>query len=311
MNGEAKQRSTIKEQQIKSLALEVGFDGCGVYSACFLTEEDNRIKHWLAEGMNGEMGYMERNLEKRLDPRILVPNSKSVISVLISYYPGSPKISTESPKISRYALSHDYHDVIKDKLHLLLELIQKEFGQVEGRVFVDSAPVLEKAWAVRAGLGWIGKNSLLINSKLGSYVFIGELIVNLEIESTPSQIRNYCGTCTRCVDACPTGAIVSPSVIDSRKCISYLTIEKKSALTDDEVKMLNGWCFGCDICQEVCPWNSKINISKCEELMPKQEILSILPVEMRTISNEKFNTIFKNTPLLRSGWERVVMNSNQ
>ncbi len=311
MNGEANQQSAIKEQQIKSLALEAGFDACGVSSACFLAEEDSHIKHWLKEGMNGEMGYMERNLEKRLDPRILVPDAKSVISVLINYYSGNPDISILPPKISRYALSYDYHDVVRDKLFLLLNLIQKEFGQVNGRVFVDSAPVLEKAWAVRSGLGWIGKNSLLINSKLGSYIFIGELIIDLEIEPSISEIRNYCGTCTRCIDACPTGAIVSPSVIDSRKCISYLTIEKKSALADSEIKMLNGWCFGCDICQEVCPWNSKITISKCEELMPKQEILSISLEEMKTISNEKFNTIFKNTPLLRAGWERVVMNSNQ
>ncbi|NOU19079.1 MAG: tRNA epoxyqueuosine(34) reductase QueG [Bacteroidales bacterium] len=311
MNGEAKQQSATKEQKIKSLALEIGFDACGVSSASFLAEEDSHIKHWLAEGMNGEMAYMERNLEKRLDPRILVPNAKSVISVLINYYSGSPRISTESPKISRYALSHDYHDVVRDKLYLLLELIQKEFGQVEGRVFVDSAPVLEKTWAVRTGLGWIGKNSLLINPKLGSYTFIGELIVDLEVEPSIAEIRNHCGTCTRCMDACPTGAIVSPSVIDSRKCISYLTIEKKSALTDDEVKMLNGWCFGCDICQEVCPWNSKITISKCEELMSKQEILSLSPEEMRTISNENFNMIFNNTPLLRTGWKKIVTNSNQ
>ncbi|NVO09974.1 MAG: tRNA epoxyqueuosine(34) reductase QueG [Bacteroidales bacterium] len=308
---EIEQQTTTNEQRIRLLAQQIGFDACGVSPVGFLSEEDRHIKHWLAEGMNGEMAYMERNLEKRLDPRVLVPNAKSVISVLISYYPGNPKTSTEPPKISRYALSHDYHGVVKDKLHLLLELIQKEFGQVNGRAFVDSAPVLEKAWAVRASLGWVGKNSLLINPKLGSYAFIGELIVDLEIESTPLAIRNHCGTCIRCIDACPTGAIVSPGVIDSRKCISYLTIEKKSALTDEELKVLNGWCFGCDICQEVCPWNSKITISKCEELMPKQEIMSLLPAEMRTISDEKFNIIFKNTPLFRTGWKKVVMNSNQ
>lgn len=308
---EIEQQTTTNEQRIKLLAQQVGFDACGVSSADFLVDEDSHIKHWLAEGMSGEMAYMERNLEKRLDPRILIPNAKSVISVLISYYPGSPKISVDPPKISRYALSSDYHDIIKDKLYLLLKLVQKEFGQVEGRAFVDSGPVLEKTWAVRSGLGWIGKNSLLINPKFGSFIFIGELIVDLEIESTPSETPNRCGTCTRCIDACPTGAIVSPSVIDSRKCISYLTIERKSALTDDEIKMLNGWCFGCDICQEMCPWNSKITISKCEELMPKQEIMSLCPVEMRTISNEKFNMIFKDTPLLRAGWKKVVTNSNQ
>jgi epoxyqueuosine reductase len=240
-----------------------------------------------------------------------VSNAKSIISVLINYYSGSPKKSTQPPKISRYALSHDYHGVLRDKLHVLLKLIQKEFELVEGRAFVDSAPILEKAWAVRSGLGWIGKNSLLINPKLGSYIFIGELIVDLEVKPSIPEIRNHCGTCTRCIDACPTGAIVSPSVIDSRKCISYLTIEKKSALTHEELKMLNGWCFGCDICQEVCPWNSKINISKCEELIPKQEILSLSPEEIQSISNEKFKMIFKNTPLIRSGWERVVISSNQ
>jgi len=295
-------------QRIKLLAQELGFDDCGVSSAEFLEEELHHLNQWLANGMHGEMGYMERNLEKRIDPRILVPNAKTIVSVILSYFPGDPKISTTPPKISRYALSRDYHDVIKDKLHLLLELIRKEFGSVEGRAFVDSAPVLEKAWAASAGLGWIGKNSLLINKNIGSFFFIGELIIDLPIEPPETKISNRCGTCTRCIDACPTGAIVSPMVIDSRKCISYLTIEKKSSLTDDEQKLLNGWCFGCDICQEVCPWNSKISISKFGGLIPKQEVLNILPDQLKSISENKFKEIFSDTPLSRAGWERVISN---
>jgi len=304
MNKELEQRSTNNGQLIISLALKVGFDACGISKAEFLKEDSDFLNQWLSNGNHGEMGYMERNIEKRVDPRILVPNAKSVISVILSYYPGNPDISTTPPKISRYALSSDYHEVIKQKLHELLELIRQEFGKVEGRAFVDSAPVLDKAWAVRAGLGWIGKNSLLINQKLGSYTFIGELILDLEIEPTSSFVPNHCGTCTRCIDSCPTGAIVSPGIIDSRKCISYLTIEKKSEITTEEFKMLNGWCFGCDICQEVCPWNSKVKISECKDLLPKQEILNINSSDLKSLSKAEFELIFHDTPLNRSGFER-------
>jgi len=307
MANKSERQATSNEQRIKSLALQIGFDACGVSPADFLAEDESHLKHWLAQGMNGEMGYMERNLEKRIDPRVLVPNAKSVISVLLNYYPGNPKISTTTPKISRYALSKDYHVVLKDKLYQFLELIRREFGRIEGRAFVDSAPVLERTWAVHAGLGWIGKNSMLINPKLGSYVFIGELIVDLEIESTSMTVPNRCGSCTRCMDGCPTGAIVSSGVIDSRKCISYLTIEKKTPLTEDETKMLNGWCFGCDICQEVCPWNSKVSISKCEKLASKQEIMNLSLEDLKSISKEKFDGIFMDTPLCRVGREKVIL----
>ncbi|MHC1703778.1 MAG: tRNA epoxyqueuosine(34) reductase QueG [Tenuifilaceae bacterium] len=304
MNNEFKQRITNNEQRIQSLALKVGFDACGISKAEFLKEDSEFLNQWLSNGNHGEMGYMERNIEKRVDPRTLVPNAKSVISVILNYFPGNPDISTTPPKVSRYALSKDYHEVIKEKLTELLELIRLEYGNVDGRTFVDSAPVLDKAWAVRAGLGWIGKNSLLINKKLGSYTFIGELIIDLEIKTTTSVVPNHCGTCTRCIDSCPTGAIISPGIIDSRKCISYLTIEKKSDLTTEEFKMLNGWCFGCDICQEVCPWNSKVKISECKDLLPKQEILNLKSNDLISLSKAEFERIFHDTPLNRSGFER-------
>jgi epoxyqueuosine reductase len=306
MNNESKQRSTANEQFVKSLALQVGFDACGISKAEYLQSQDDYLSDWIRNGFHGEMGYMERNIDKRFDPRVLVPNAKSVISVLLNYNPGSLDISTKPPKISRYALGLDYHNVLKDKLHLLLELIRKEFGDVEGRVFVDSAPVLEKTWAAHAGLGWVGKNSLLINPKLGSYFFIGELIVDLEIESYLDQIPNRCGSCSRCIDACPTGAIISPMVIDSRKCISYLTIEKKSPLTIEEQKQLNGWCFGCDICQEICPWNSKSPISTDNGLKPKQEILNLSKDDLIAISKFDFEQIFGDTPVNRTEFEKFV-----
>lgn len=303
------QQSANNNQRITSLALQCGFDACGISKVDYLRDQEDHLQHWLKSNYQGEMGYMERNSNMRLDPRALVPNAKSVISVLLNYYPGNPNVSTNPPKISRYALSHDYHFVVKDKLYQLLGLIRKEFGKVEGRAFVDSAPVLEKTWAFRAGLGWIGKNSLFIHPKLGSYVFIGELIVDLQIETNTPQAPNRCGTCTRCIDACPTGAIVSPSVIDSRKCISYLTIEKKTVLNQEEKNSLNGWCFGCDICQEVCPWNSKASKTECKELEPKQEILNLTPSDISSISREKFETIFSDTPISRAGYERIVSNS--
>lgn len=309
MNYELEQRSTNNYERIESLALLVGFDACGVSKADHLMDQEEHVNHWINNGYCGEMDYMERNIDKRLNPKKLVPNAKSVISVLLNYYSGNPDVSTKLPRISRYALSRDYHVVLKDKLHQLLELIRKEYGHIEGRAFVDSAPVLEKAWAVRAGLGWIGKNSLLINPKFGSYIFIGELIIDLEIEPTASNITKRCGSCSRCMDVCPTKAIVSPMVIDSSKCISYLTIEKKSPLTDDEKKTLNGWCFGCDICQEVCPWNSKVSYTKCKEIKPKQEILDLTTIELKSLSKSKFDNIFIDTSLLRTGYERVISNS--
>ena len=263
---------------------------------------------WLNDGMHGEMSYMERNLDKRINPTLLVPGAKSVISVLLNYYPGNPEISVNSPKISRYALGTDYHTVLKDMLWALLELMRKEFGPINGRAFVDSAPVLERNWAVKAGLGWIGKNSMLIHPKLGTFTFIGELIVDLEIEPSPTQVHNRCGTCTRCIDACPTGAIAAPGVVDARKCISYQTIEKKSPLTDEEKENLNGWCFGCDICQEVCPWNRKIKIASLPSILPKNDITSLPNVQLQKLTQKEFQQFFGETPVARAGYERFIEN---
>ena len=304
------QPTTNNQQRIKSLALQAGFDDCGIAKADHLFEQKEHVDRWLKSGYNGDMSFFERNQDKRFDPRILVPNAKSVISVILSYYPGNPDVSVQTPKISRYAICPDYHKVVKDKLHILLELIRKEFGKVEGRAFVDTAPIQEKAWASKAGLGWIGKNSLLVNPKFGTFVFIGELIVDLDIEPATVLVEDRCGNCTRCIDACPNQAIVSPRVIDTKKCIAYLTIEKQTPLTLDEKNSLNGWCYGCDICQEVCPWNSKIGISGCESMKPNQEILGITPEHKKTISDVEFELLFKNTPLKRAGRERLIINSN-
>ncbi len=302
------QRSTINNQRIISLALQVGFDACGISRADSLPERETQFRIWLSKGYNAEMAFLERNIEKRFDPRELVPNAKSVISVLLSYYTGNPDISTKPPKISRYATCTDYHKVLKDKLHLLLALIRKEYGKVEGRAFVDSAPVLEKNWAARAGLGWIGKNSLLITPKFGTFVFIGELIIDLELSPTTEGIEDRCGTCTRCIDACPTNAIVSPRVINANKCISYLTIEKESTLSVDERNTLNGWVFGCDICQEACPWNGKINIASSKEIQPNEQLLSLSNDELRVLTEENFNAIFKSSPIERVGFEKFKSN---
>ena len=254
------------------------------------------------------MGYMERNVDKRIDPTLIVPNAKSVVSVLLNYFPENPSVSSVPPKISRYALSLDYHLVIKNLLYKMLEEIKQIANGANGRAFVDSAPVLERVWAAKAGLGWIGKNSMLINPNLGSYVFIGELIVNIEIEPSTSQVPNRCGSCTKCIDSCPTGAIVLPGVVDARKCISYLTIEKKSNLSDEEKKTLNGWCFGCDICQEVCPWNSKAKSSSLPDIKPKSEIILLDCKSLSTLTQSQFEQLFGDTPVSRAGFQRFAEN---
>lgn len=307
MNNNA-QQSTLNNQRIISLAIQAGFDACGISKADYLSERETQFRDWLSKGYNGEMTFLERNIDKRFDPRELVPNAKSVISVILSYYPGNPDISTKQPKISRYAICTDYHKVLKDKLHLLLDLIRKEFGKVEGRAFVDSAPVLEKTWASKAGLGWIGKNSLLVNPKFGTFVFLGELILDLELSPTTDIIEDRCGTCTRCIDACPTKAIVSPRVINANKCIAYLTIEKESPLLAEEKNSLNGWAYGCDICQEACPWNGKINIASSNEIKPSKELLSLSNDKLRDFTEEDFKAIFKSSPIERVGFDKFKSN---
>jgi len=302
------QQSTINSQRIISLALQVGFDACGISRADSLPERETQFRSWLSEGYNGEMTFLERNIDKRFDPIELVPNAKSVISVILSYYPGNPDITAKPPRISRYALCPDYHKVLKDKLHQLLELIRNEFGKVEGRAFVDSAPVLEKTWAAKAGLGWIGKNSLLVNPEFGTFVFIGELIIDLELNPTVEKIEDRCGTCTRCIDACPTKAIVSPRVINTNKCIAYLTIEKESPLSKEEKNSLNGWAYGCDICQEVCPWNGKLNVASCKEMQPNGELLSLSNDKLKDLTEEGFKSIFKSSAVEQVGFEKFKSN---
>jgi epoxyqueuosine reductase len=239
---------------VKRSASRLGFDFCGISKAGKLDSEDGHLDEWLQRGFHGKMAYMAANKEKRLDPTLLVPGAKSVISLLYNYYPQPQKRNANGFKVARYAYGMDYHYVIKDKLMAMLDCLQREIGAVKGRVFVDSAPAMERQWAARSGLGWIGKNTLLLNRSLGSYFFIAELIVDIDLDADPPA-GDYCGTCTRCLDACPTRAFAAPGVLDASKCISYLTIELKEEIPDSFVGKMNDWVFGCDICQEVCPWN--------------------------------------------------------
>ncbi len=298
----------ITLSSVEKICDTIGFNAFGVSRVTFLHDQKETLNYWLSENMYGEMGYMARNVDKRLNPALLIEGAKSVISVLVNYYPGTPLVSTNTPKISRYAISIDYHTTIKQMLWQMLDMLRLEFGPITGRAFVDSAPVLERAWAQKAGLGWIGKNGMLINPKLGSFTFIGQLIIDADIELSSTVNPDRCGTCTRCIDACPTGAIVKPGVIDARKCISYLTIEKRTPLTDKEKSSLSGWCFGCDICQEVCPWNGKLTISPSLKILPKPSIIRLCGDDARSLTREYFDSIFKETPVSRAGYDQFMLN---
>ena len=238
---------------VKRLAREQGFDACGISAAGFLEEEATGLENWLNAGFHGTMSWMERHFDERLDPRKLVPGAKSVISVVLNYFPDEEQ-RADAPKISKYAYGRDYHKVIRGKLKRMLLCIQDEIGEVSGRGFVDSAPVMDRAWARKSGLGWVGKHSLLLSKGSGSFFFIGALIVDIELEPD-GPTTDHCGSCTACIDACPTSAIVAPTVVDSNKCISYLTIEYKGALPSEYQEKMEDWVYGCDICQDVCPWN--------------------------------------------------------
>ncbi len=291
---------------IKSEAKRLGFLSCGISKAGFLEDEAPRFENWLNKQMNGQMSYMENNFDKRLNPALLVDGAKSVVSLLLNYYPSEFQ-NQDSYKISKYAYGQDYHFVIKEKLKELLFSIQSTIGEVSGRAFVDSAPVLDKAWAAKSGLGWIGKNSNLITQKVGSFYFIAELIIDLDLEYD-NVTTDHCGTCTACIDACPTQAIVAPYVVDGSKCISYFTIELKENIPQEMKGKFDDWAFGCDVCQDVCPWN-KFSKPHDEPLFnPNPEVLSMSKKDWKEITEETFKAVFKNSPLKRAKFEGLKRN---
>lgn len=283
---------------IKSIATELGFSFCGVAKTEFLAEEAPKLEEWLKRGYQGNMSYLENHFEKRLDPTKLVPGAKSVVSLVYNYFPKSDRAKDESFKIAKYAYGQDYHDVIKDKLKTFMDRIQEEIGAVEGRVFVDSAPVHERAWAAKSGLGWIGKNSLLLNKQMGSFFFLAELIIDLELEPD-GPIKDYCGTCTACMDACPTDAIPAPYVVDGSKCISYLTIELKEEIPKEFKGKTDDWVFGCDICQDVCPWN-RFSKRHQEPAFEPQGWEKFSKKDWQELTVEVFQKVFKKSAVKRT-----------
>ncbi|MFZ9848514.1 MAG: tRNA epoxyqueuosine(34) reductase QueG [Flavobacteriales bacterium] len=304
MNSSAKHNLSFK---IKQKALELGFISVGISKADFLEEEAPRLEKWLKENRNGEMKYMQNYFDKRLDPRVLFEGCKSVVSLLLNYYPEETQKDPEAPKISKYAYGEDYHFVIKRKLQELLSFIQQEVGEVEGRMYVDSAPVMDKAWARKSGLGWIGKNSNLISKGAGSFFFIGELLLDIELDYD-HEVADFCGTCTRCLDACPTGAIIQPYVVDGSKCISYFTIELKDAIPVAMRNQFENNMFGCDICQDVCPWNSFSKPHQESAFSPHPDLLSMTKQEWKNISKETFNKLFKNSAVKRTKFNGLKRN---
>ena len=293
---------------VKSEAKRLGFDFCGISEAGFLEEEAPRLEKWLRENKHGQMKYMENYFDKRLDPRLMVDGAKSVISLLYNYYPDQHP-DTPGPKISKYAYGNDYHDVIKDKLQEFLFSLKEKTGNINGRAFVDSAPVLDKAWAKKSGLGWIGKNSNLITKQNGSFFFIAELIVDLEL-NYDGPIKDYCGTCTKCIDACPTEAIVAPYVVDGSKCISYLTIELKENIPEEFKGKMDQWAFGCDVCQDVCPWNSFSTVHKEPLFMNHSGFLNFTEAEWQDMTEETFNLVFKHSAVKRTKYKGLKRNLN-
>lgn len=298
-----------KSLWIKQKAIELGFEQCGIAQANFLEEEAPRLENWLKNNYNGQMAYMANHFDKRLDPRLLVDNAKSVISLTYNYFP--EKIQREnSYKIAKYAYGKDYHYVVKDKLKLLLEFIQENFGEVNGRCFVDSAPVLEHAWAQKAGIGWVGKNTLTLSKQKGSFFFLAELILDLELNYDTPFATDHCGTCTNCIDSCPTEAILPNRQLDGSKCISYFTIELKDEIPTEMKGKFQDWVFGCDICQDVCPWNRFSLPTKDENFKPKDELLNYSKKEWTEITEEIFHYIFDKSPVKRTKFSGLKRNIN-
>jgi epoxyqueuosine reductase len=301
---QAKEKSIL----VKEIAQAHGFDQCGIAKAVPLDDDARRLERWLQKGYHGDMHYMGNHFDLRVDPTKLVPGAKTVITVLYNYFPDETQ-QIGIPKIAKYAYGEDYHLVIRKKLQLFLQSVREKMGHVEGRGFVDSAPVLERSWAQRSGLGWIGKNGNLINKKMGSFFFIATLITDLELEPDVPHATDHCGTCSRCVDACPTDAILIDKTVDASKCISYFTIELKSKdLPEDLKSKSENWIFGCDICQDVCPWNRFSKPHQHQELEPFKEIMQFNIEDWLDINEESFKKIFKHSPLKRSGFEGIKRN---
>lgn len=295
-------------QLIKTEAKNLGFLFCGISKAEFLEEEAPRLEAWLNKGMHGEMKYMENYFDKRLDPRLLVDGAKSVISLGLNYHTDVLQDDPTAPKISKYAYGTDYHTVIKDKLKQLLTFINDKIGEVGGRAFVDSAPVLDKAWAKKAGLGWIGKNTNLISKKTGSFFFLAELIVDIELSYDIAPTADHCGDCTRCIDACPTDAIVGPYIVDGSRCISYLTIELKNELPQEFKGKMDNWMFGCDVCQDVCPWNRFSVLHQEPAFAPHPDLHGLKKQDWEDITQEVFQKVFKNSAVKRTKFEGLKRN---
>lgn len=293
-------------QFIKSEAQRLGFLSCGISQSGFLETEAPRLEQWLIQNHHGQMAYMENHFDKRLNPNLLVDDAKSVVSLLLNYYPSEHQVE-DTYKISKYAYGQDYHFVIKEKLKELLFSIQEHIGEVSGRAFVDSAPVLDKAWAAKSGLGWIGKNSNLITKSVGSYYFIAELIIDLELEYDPPT-TDHCGSCTACLDACPTEAIIAPYVVDGSKCISYFTIELKDNLPQEMKGKFQDWAFGCDICQEVCPWNRFSKPHQEPLFDPHPDLLSMTKKDWEEITEDTFRKVFPNSAVKRTKFEGLKRN---
>jgi epoxyqueuosine reductase len=294
-------------ESIKSKAKDLGFLSCGISKADFLEEEAPRLEQWLNQNHHGEMAYMANHFDKRLDPRVLVPGAKSVVSLLLNCHSKEKQTDVEAPKIASYAFGDDYHKVIKDKLKQLMSFIHQEIGEVQGRVFVDSAPVMDKAWAAKSGLGWIGKNTNLISKKAGSFFFIAELILDLELEHD-LPATDHCGSCTACIDACPTDALIAPYQIDGSKCISYVTIELKNEIPTDFHGKMDNWAFGCDVCQTVCPWNRFATPHSEPAFNPPDELLFLSKNEWEEMTQEVFSVIFKNSAIKRTKYEGLKRN---
>jgi len=300
-----------RTQKVQSRALELGFDACGFAKARRLEKEERRLEEWLQQDRHGEMSWMENHFDKRVDPTKLVPGSKSVVSVIASYFDERHKKLMNDrgrPQIAKYAQGRDYHRVFKKKLKKLFQYTKELVGNIEGRVFVDSAPVLDKAWAVEAGLGWLGKNSNVLNKKAGSFFLIGEMITDVEF-SYSTKKTDHCGTCTRCIDACPTDAIYEPYQVDATKCISYHTIELKNQIPEAFREDMGEWLFGCDICQDVCPWNSDVIFSKIDDFKPREYLLDKDIDYWKELDIDQYDELFRGSALRRAKFEKFKHNA--